>query len=320
MSISVLAGLLTFVGILAAILSQHFRAKRRVTDLTALLESAYLEQAGTSEFEPQEVQRLIARTGVLAERALGEIGFMGRLRRTVERSDWTISAGELVIVSFLLGALGVLVGFAVGSPPLAVLTAIAGLAGPYVGIRRSISRRKARFESQFPDVLDLMAAGLESGSGISQALELVVAESEDPASDEFGRVLAATRLGTPLVDALTELAERIGSRDLTWTVQAINVASRTGGRLADILRIVAEFMRAREEVRRELRALTAEGRLSAYVLGALPFAVAGFLLIFNPDYLSPLYTTTIGLVMVGGTLTLMTVAFFVMSRIIKVEI
>lgn len=319
-STPVLAALLTFVGILVVILTQHLRTRRKVKDLTALLESAYLEQPGSPDFEPAEVQRLLARTGTFAERTLGETGFMARLRSLVDRSDWTISAGELLVVSLVLGGLGVVAGWSIGSPPLIVLLGAAGLFGPYLGVRRSVDRRKRRFESQFPDVLDLMAASLESGAGISQALELVVAESDDPAADEFGRVLAATRLGSPLVDALRELADRIGSRDLTWTVQAMNVASRTGGRLADILRIVADFMRAREEVRRELQALTAEGKLSAYVLGGLPFAIAGFLLVINPDYLEPLYTTVPGILMLTVTGILMALAFVVMFRIIKVDI
>jgi tight adherence protein B len=124
----------------------------------------------------------------------------------------------------------------------------------------------------------------------------------------------------PFVQALAEMAERIGSRDLDWSVQAIAVQQRTGGRLADVLRIVAEVMRSREELRRELRALTAEGRLSAYVLTALPVLFAGFLAFANPGYLHPLFSTAFGVFLVVGASVAMAVSYLAMMRIVRIEV
>jgi tight adherence protein B len=213
-----------------------------------------------------------------------------------------------------------LVGVLSGSMPLAVLLAGFATVGPFLLVSRSVERRKRRFEEQLPDVLDLIAASLEAGGGVPRALEMVVGEADEPAASEFARVLSATRLGTPLVEALAEMRERLGSRDLSWTVQAIIVQQRTGGRLADVLRVVSSFMRSREEIRRDLRALTAEGRLSAYVLGALPFFLATVLLFVNPSYLNPLFTTGLGLAMTGGAAGMMAVSFVLMKKIVKVEV
>lgn len=318
MTPDILAAALVAAGLFATVLAVEGRRRRRVRNLRELVEVAYLESVDSES--ARETSKLLARAGLLTERALKDSGAFARLTSKIDRSDWQVAPGEFVSASLVAGALGVAVGFLGGSTPLAVFLAIAGLSIPYLIMSRSVARRRSKFEDQFPDVLDLLAAALESGSSIQQSLEVVVSEAEEPAASEFGRVLSAARLGVPLVDSLKAMSDRLGSRDLTWTVQAIVVQQRTGGRLADILRTVGEFMRAREEVRRELRALVAEGKLSAYILGGLPFAVAGFLLLTNPDYLDPLFSTVTGLVMVAGAAVMMVIGFFVMSRIIKIEV
>lgn len=317
---SFLAALLVAAGLFGMWLAQGLKQRRRVSNLKVLLESTYMEQTGTAEHQPAEIQRLLARTGMAAEYLFARASFFRKLKSKIEHSNWTVTAGEFVAVSVLLGAVGAFIGFLGTSAPLAVLLAVAGLFFPYLLVSRAISSRKSRFEDQLPEVLDLLAASLESGAGVAQALELVVAEADDPAAEEFARVLSATRLGSPIVEALKVMSVRLGSRDLNWTIQAIIVQQRTGGKLADVLRIVAGFMRGREEVKRELKALTAEGKLSAFILGGLPFALAGFLLIVNPDYLTPLFTTAIGIAMLVITGTLMLIGFFIMSRIIKIDV
>jgi tight adherence protein B len=306
--VTALAAVLVMSGIFTVVVAQRARSTRRVKDLRAVLEASYIEE---DRPDGDRIRVLLARTGVAAERAFASTSFLSRLRATVARSDWKVNAGELLAICGVAGVVGVLVGVSARSLPLALLLGGAGFAGPVVMVNRSVARRRRRFEAQFPDVLDLLASGLESGSAIGAALSLVVAEADEPAASEFARVLAATRLGSTLVDALADLA---------WTVQAITVQQRTGGRLADILRSVSEFMRSREELRREVQALTAEGRLSAYILGGLPFGLALFISVTNGDYLTPLFTTVPGLVMLAGAGTLMAIAFVMMSRIVRIEV
>lgn len=312
-----LLALLVFVGLTAAAVAFDSRRHRQVRNLEELLEVSYLEQESA---DPAEVGALLARTGVLAERAMARAGLLSRIASVVERSDWQLKPGELGVVSLVAGALGAVIMIGLHAWILAPFALVLGLLVPFGLCHHSVTRRRKKFEAQFPDILDMLSASLESGSGIPQALELVVAEVDEPAAGEFARVLTATRLGTPWVEALTGLAERLDSRDLRWTVQAILVQQRTGGRLADVLRSTAETMRGREEVRRELAALTAEGKLSAYVLTGLPFAFAGFLILARGTYVHPLFTTRLGLVMVIGGLILLAGSYAVMRRIIRVEV
>jgi tight adherence protein B len=317
-----LAATLAGCGLGMTLVAQGLRKGRKVSNLKVLLDTAYLEELGKPLVgaDRREVRRLVAQTTQAAERALADTRLLRSIRAKIERSEWKLSPGEFVSVTLALAGAGALVGVLSGSMPLAVLLAGFATVGPFLLVSRSVERRKRRFEEQLPDVLDLIAASLEAGGGVPRALEMVVGEADEPAASEFARVLSATRLGTPLVEALAEMRERLGSRDLSWTVQAIIVQQRTGGRLADVLRVVSSFMRSREEIRRDLRALTAEGRLSAYVLGALPFFLATVLLFVNPSYLNPLFTTGLGLAMTGGAAGMMAVSFVLMKKIVKVEV
>jgi tight adherence protein B len=149
------------------------------------------------------------------------------------------------------------------------------------------------------------------------AMEIVAAEGDPPLASEFARVVAETQVGRPILDSLQAMADRAGSQDLDWTVEAIRIQYTTGGSLAETLRVLAEFMRARVEVRAEVRALSAEARLSGKVLTGLPLLVGGFLFLFRRDYMSPLYTTGLGKIMLGMALLGMAVGSLWMQRIVK---
>lgn len=317
---TLLLALIVSGGLFVAVVASRASSGLRVRDLRKVLDTYSSEDATVPAQQDDELRKALAQTGRLAERAFSETGIFARVRTTLARSDWTISPGEFIAVSLVASVVGIGAGLVSSSPPLALLLGIVGLVLPFVLVTRSVNKRRSDFEEQLPDVLDLLAASLESGAGISAALELVIAEAPDPAASEFARVLTATRLGATLIDGLVDMAARLDSRDLLYTVQAISVQQRTGGKLAEVLGIVADFMRGRAELRREVRALTAEGRLSAYILGGLPFAIAGFISITNPDYLEPLYTTLPGIVMLVGAGILMLISFFFMAKIIKIEV
>jgi tight adherence protein B len=314
---TLLAALLVGLGLAMVTAALERRSARRLKNLRQELELAYLDETAR---EPKDVASLLSRSGAFTERALQGTGFLDRLGGVIQRSDYELAPGELVLVSLVAAVVSVFVALAVGSPILGVVLAVVALIAPYSLVARSVSKRMRRFEAQFPDILDLVAASLESGASVSQAFELVVAEAEEPAASEFARVLAASRMGEPLIDSLEALGERLGSRDVQWTVRAIGVQQRTGGRLAEVLRIVAGVMRSREEIRREIRALTAEGRLSAYVLTGLPIVFTGFLALVRPAYLEPLYNTTLGIAMLAAGGLALVAGYLVMMRIVKIEV
>src|SRR5207244_8312134 len=122
-----------------------------------------------------------------------------------------------------------------------------------------------------------------------RAIQMMCEEAEAPLSEEFGRVVAETRLGDSVVDALARMAQRLQLRDLDWVVQAIRIQQTVGGKLADLLHTLADFIRAREEIRREVDVLTAEGRISAWVLGALPVFLLVAISVMNPGYMDSMF-------------------------------
>ncbi|WP_141703769.1 type II secretion system F family protein [Planobispora rosea] len=186
--------------------------------------------------------------------------------------------------------------------------------------RHRAAQRSRRFAEQLPDALQLVVGSLRSGFSLGQALAALVRESAEPVSTEFGRALAETRIGVDLEDALEKAAERTACRDLSWLVMAIRIQREVGGNLAEIMATAVDTMRERARLRRHVRALTAEGRLSAYVLIALPIGVGGWMFLIRGEYVRPLYTEPLGIVLLVAAVLLVAFGAFWMSRLIKVEV
>src|SRR5438046_5046186 len=152
-----------------------------------------------------------------------------------------------------------------------------------------INARRKAFEEQLPDALSLIAGSLSAGHTFLRAIQMMCEECEPPLSEEFARVVSETQLGDPLVDALDRMSHRLDVRDVEWVVQAIRIQQTVGGRLADLLHTLADFIRAREEIRREVDVLTAEGKISAWVLGALPVFLLVAISVMNPGYMNTMF-------------------------------
>ncbi|MDG4823927.1 type II secretion system F family protein [Asanoa sp. WMMD1127] len=213
------------------------------------------------------------------------------------------------VLGLLLGLLGILLG--------ALLGLLLSMAYPRLLERR----RKQAFADQLPDALALIVGSLRSGFSLSQALDGVVRDAPPgPLAVELGRAMSEVRLGADLADALERAAVRADSQDLAWAVIAIRIQHETGGNLAETLETTVDTIRERARLHRHVRALSAEGRLSAYLLIALPIVIAGWMLLVSHDYVSVLWTTTVGLVMLVGAVVLMTLGAFWLSRWLKVEV
>jgi tight adherence protein B len=181
-------------------------------------------------------------------------------------------------------------------------------------------RREAAFLAQLPDTLQLIAGSLQAGYSLPQAIDTVVREGQAPMSVEFNRAMVESRLGMPVDDALERIGERMKSSDFSWVVMAIRIQRDVGGNLAELLLTVAETLRERERLRRQIKALSAEGRLSGWILGALPVVFGFYLLVASPAYLAPLWSTPLGIAMVVLAVVLLAVGGFWMSRVVKVEV
>jgi tight adherence protein B len=263
---------------------------------------------------------LVESTIGVAGRLVDQVDPKGGLLSLLEQARLPVRPGEFSLL-VLSGGL-VLGAFVMAFAQNVIFGAAALLSSPFLAVlylRRRVSKRKRRFEEQFPDALTIIASSLSAGHTFLRAIQMLCEEGEPPISEELTRVVSETQLGDPLVDALGRMAERLDIRDVDWVVQAIRIQQDVGGKLADLLHTLADFIRAREEIRREIDVLTAEGKLSAYVLGALPVFLALFMQATNPDYLEPMFTGW-GLVWLGGAVASIAAGMTLILRMVKVDV
>ena len=228
---------------------------------------------------------------------------------------------------WLLLHVGIAIGFGLvallisGGNLLYMLVALfLGLLGPWLYLSFAKTRRLKRFKSQLADTLQLMAGALSAGLSLAQATDTVVREGTDPMAGEFRRALVETRLGVEIEDALAGVADRMQSVDFEWVVMAIRIQREVGGNLSELLHKVAETIREREYLERQVLTLSAEGRLSVWILGGLPPAFMLYLAVANPAYLAPMFNHPIGWVMLTVMAVLLVVGIFWMKKLVKVEV
>jgi tight adherence protein B len=210
-------------------------------------------------------------------------------------------------------------GVVLVGPRTALVGGILGLVLVYAWIRRRASKRCAAFGAQLPDILQLMSGGLRAGYGLMQALDSVAQSMPAPAGTEFRRAKTEVQLGKDTETALRDMAVRVDSEDFRWVVDAIEIHRQVGGNLGDILDAVAETIRDRQKIKRRVKGLAAEGRISAYVLGALPLVVAGGVSLLNPGYFADLTGTMVGQALIGGCLVLMSIGILWMKKITAIK-
>jgi tight adherence protein B len=242
-------------------------------------------------------------------RLLGRRGTVGSGAVALELAGLKMKPQEFVL---LLGA-GALAAGALGAllvgPLVGVLLASAVPLVAKMALGILTSRRQRAFADQLEDSLQLMSSGLRAGHSLLQSLDGVSQEMPQPTSEEFARIINETRLGRDMGQAFDETAARTASEDFAWVANAIAINRQVGGNLAEVLDTVGGTIRERGQIRRQVKALSAEGKLSAIVLMALPFGVAGFLMVSNPGYLARFTESPVGygliamaavLLLVGG--------------------
>jgi tight adherence protein B len=221
-----------------------------------------------------------------------------------------VSVALILVLTVLLG--NVLIGVVPG--------ALAGWLGMKFGLNFMVRRRQAKFADQLPDMLQFVAGSLRSGFSLGQGLDAAVREDTQPVAGEFSRAMQESRIGVDLEDALDQVADRMESADLRWTVIAIRIQRETGGNLAEVLGNTVETMRERAHLRRHVRALSAEGRLSAYILVSLPIGVGGWMFLTRRSYVRPLWSTPLGLGMLGMCVLLIVGGALWMRKLVKVVV
>jgi tight adherence protein B len=257
--------------------------------------------------------------GAAVGRALARRGRVAAGTAALERAGIAMALPDLVLLTGLatvvLGALGSVVGgVLLAVVPVALVPL--GTKG-VIGFRRG--RRQAAFADQLDDSLQLMASSLRAGHSLLRAVDAVSTEAAAPTSEEFARIVNETRVGRDLADALDEVAERMGSDDFRWVAQAIAIHREVGGNLAEVLDTVGHTIRERNAIRRQVKALSAEGKLSAIVLMALPFGIVAFLAVSNPRYLSGFTEGLAGYVMITVAAVLLLVGALWLKKTVSIR-
>ena len=249
---------------------------------------------------------------------LGRMGLRGRLQGALDRAGSRADVDE-VATRLVLAALVVapLLGTAAG--PVAALLG-AGLV-PAVAVAvlsRRAARRRDAFAEQLAGTLRTMVAGLRAGYSLPQAFEAVAQVGSEPTSSEFARLLAEVRVGRDLDDALRDLGRRVASSDFDWVAIALEVNAEAGGDLSEVLETVERTIRERASLGRTIRSLSAEGRVSAATIFALPFVTFGVIALGSPDYVALFLTDPTGIAMAVAALVLLAIGGLWLRRIIRV--
>jgi tight adherence protein B len=265
-------------------------------------------------------ERLAAFGGLfrVTERAFGHRGLWQKVQRHLERADVPLRTVEFF---YLMGGCSLVLALLAamsGRSTMSILIALAvGALIPYVWVAVKARRRITAFEDQLPDLLVTLAASLKAGHSFKQGIQTIVDEGQEPASKELGRVITDTRLGRPMDEALSETAERIGSKNFSFVITAVTIQRQVGGSLAGLFDMIADTVRQRQQFARKIRGLTAMGRASAYVLIGLPFFVGLAMTVMNPTYMDPLYHSSTGhtLIMIG--LVMMAIGSLMLKKIVS---
>jgi tight adherence protein B len=247
--------------------------------------------------------------------------FQARVQRSLARADLKLRVYEYyyIRVGLALG-LFLVVGLFRGFLPTGLAAGVLGYFIPRMWVGRRISARLNAFNKQLPDTISLVSNSLRAGSSFLQSGELVSRESQPPMSTEFGRVVREVNLGLGMEEALANMVRRIRSDDLDLMVTAINIQQQVGGNLAEILDTIAFTIRERVRIKGDINTLTAQGRYSGYLVAFLPIAIMGALQAINPDFMAPLFTETIGRILLGVGAVMMTIGFFMIQKITDIEV
>lgn len=306
--IAFVAGLLMVYGALSIAMTLVFNSRPQLPQSRRRPQTAPQTSAFTrlTEHVVRTINKGVrsGRTGVLNREKLDAAG----LRK--EPGDYLLIAGSVTLVAAVLG-------YFAGGLASSLLLAVLSPAALFALLQGLVARRRKKFDDQVPDTLQMFAGGLRAGHSLLRAIDAAANENEAPMAEELNRVVNETRIGRDLGESLNEVARRTDNEDFGWIARAVEIHREVGGDLAEVLDHVGETIRDRNQIRGQVRALSAEGRMSALVLMALPVVMFVGLTLFNPLYARVFTSTVPGYLMVAAVIVLLSVGGFWLSRLIK---
>lgn len=283
------------------------------------------ERLGTGERKKKKRQRKQGEErespiGAAVGRAVAGRGFAQNLATQIARANMKWTVGEFIVMTVLLALVGGLLFIAIKRVVFVPVGIIAGFFLPRIYLASRKNKRLKDFNNQLGDALNLMVNSLRAGYSTMQAMEVISNEMPAPISEEFGRVVLELQLGVPFDTAMANLMRRMPSVDMDLVVTAMSVQREVGGNLAEVLDAISFTIRERVRIKGEIKAMTAQGRLTGYVVTAIPFALGGFIYMVNPDFMSVLFTEPCGWVMIGASLILIVLGYVAINKIVSIEV
>jgi tight adherence protein B len=252
---------------------------------------------------------------------------ISRLQTLLEQAGLNIRAGNVLIFSVISAAMVALAAFAVSGPlphnetvPFVCAAAALGTVLPYSYAARRRTLRFQKFEELFPEAIDTLGRAVRAGHAFTMALEIVCNEFSEPVATEFRKLYEEQKYGMPVRDALVNLTERVPLVDVKFFATAVMLQRETGGNLAEILDNLSYMIRERFKILRQVRVYTAQGRLTMMLLMGLPPVIVITMLIVSPGFIQPLFNDPIGHMLIAAGITLQTIGYFVIRRIIQIQV
>ncbi len=314
---------LTFISVFLLVSSLFFGFTTALEAPSTVLKKRLRRMAirGNSSAIPEELRNEIIREIPPFERFLARIPLIRNLERSLDHAGLKTTTTLFTLYTLLAMVLGFCVGYAVMKGLLyACAAAIVVLLVVVVLLDQMKKHREEKFTEQLPDVLAMLSRSLRAGHSMNSAIELVGQEIADPAGELFKIAYEQQKLGLRILDTLANMLQRIDSLDLRFFITSVSIHGDVGGNLAEVLDRLAETIRERLKIRRQVRVITAQGRLSGYVLGALPIVVFIGLSVLMPGYEEQLFKEKLGNYMLIGAVILQIVGFFVIRKIINIRI
>jgi len=265
-------------------------------------------------------QRKLSEVSLLA-RTLGGFSFTTRLDRYLVQSGLSWTVGRLILTSTTAAAMGIVIATLTASPVFlgTVFAVVLGFL-PWAYVKRMRGKRFGKLEQQLPDALDLITRALRAGHSLPAGIQLLTEEMPDPIAGEFRQVHEEVSFGVSMQQALANLCERAPLTDYRFFVVSVLIQRQSGGNLTEVLANLSRLIRERMKLMGRVRVLSAEGKMSAWILGGLPFVIAALLQTFNPEFMGPMWTDPLGIKMVEILLTMMALGAFFLTRIIKIRV
>ena len=292
----------------ARLIKERLANERKAPELAAEDELALLRDEQLSQIPA--IDHLLRRSVRVAN-----------IQKMLAQAGMELRAGNFLAVSALAGVAATFVGYALSKRvEIAWVSMLVGFILPYSYASYRRNKRYEKFEELFPEAIDTLARAVRAGHAFTTALEMITDEVAEPVSGEFRQLYEEQKFGMPVRDALMNLTDRMPLVDVKFFVTAVMLQRETGGNLAEILDNLSYVIRERFKIQRQVRVYTAQGRLTMALLMGMPPIIVTVMLILNPSFIHPLFADPIGHVLLVAGLTLQTIGYFVIRKIIRIQV